>query len=268
MFHRFISSLLSSISRLFTLRTRHVHPFTGLGLLLVISTGIHCHSSKQTTAAEDNTFISIFDGETLNGWQGDPTYWRVENGIMIGEVTPQTLLKRNTFIIWRGGSPADFELKVSYRISPMGNSGVNYRSEEIDSLPLALKGYQADIDGKDKYGLGYPRHTGQNYEERGREFLALRGQRVIIETGQKPRVIDSLGSRETLLKSIHYDGWNELHIIAKGNNLKHFINGTLMSEVTDNDTVNRRMNGIIGVQVHVGPPMKIEYKNFRLKILK
>ncbi|MBD0277319.1 MAG: DUF1080 domain-containing protein [Flavisolibacter sp.] len=268
MFHRFISSLLSSISRLFTLRNRHVHPFTGLGLLLVISTGIHCHSSKQTTAAEDNTFISIFDGKTLNGWQGNPTYWRVENGIMIGEVTPQTLLKRNSFIIWRGGSPADFELKVSYRISPMGNSGVNYRSDEIDSLPLALKGYQADIDGKDKYGLGYPRHTGQNYEERGREFLALRGQRVIIETGQKPRVIDSLGSRETLLKSIRYDGWNELHIIAKGNNLKHFINGTLMSEVTDNDTVNRRMNGIIGVQVHVGPPMKIEYKNFRLKILK
>ncbi|MBD0296919.1 MAG: DUF1080 domain-containing protein, partial [Flavisolibacter sp.] len=67
---------------------------------------MYCHSSKQTTAAENNTFISIFDGETLNGWQGDPTYWRVENGIMIGEVTPQTLLKRNTFIIWRGGSPA------------------------------------------------------------------------------------------------------------------------------------------------------------------
>lgn len=228
-----------------------------------------CSPGKQAVSTTaDKGFINIFDGKTLNGWEGDPKYWRVENGIMTGEVTPQTILKRNTFIIWRGGKPADFELKVSYRISDSGNSGVNYRSVEIDTLPLALKGYQADIDGKNKSGLGYPRHTGQNYEERGRQFLAIRGQRVILETGQKPKVIDTLGSQATLLKSINYDDWNDLHIVAKGNNIKHFINGTLMCEVTDNDAVNRTMSGLIGVQVHVGPPMKIEYKNFRLKILK
>ncbi|MBD0284610.1 MAG: DUF1080 domain-containing protein, partial [Flavisolibacter sp.] len=134
MFYRFISYPLSFVRRTSILKNRYVLSFIYLGLLLVIATGIHCHSSKQTTSTEDNAFINIFDGKTLNGWQGDPTYWRVENGIMIGEVTPQTLLKRNSFMIWRGGSPADFELKVSYRISPMGNSGVNYRSDEIDSL--------------------------------------------------------------------------------------------------------------------------------------
>lgn len=225
---------------------------------------ISCTSSRKAAKA-DKGFKSIFNGKTLKGWDGDPAYWRVENGVLIGEVTPQTILKRNTFIIWRGGQPADFELKVDYRISPLGNSGVNYRSEEIDTLKYALKGYQADIDGKDKYGDGFPRHTGQNYEERGRQFLALRGQRVMLQTGQKPKIIDTLGSREDLLKSIKFSDWNELHIVAKGNDLKHYLNGRLMSEVTDNDTVNRKMSGLIGVQVHVGPPMKIEYRKFRLK---
>jgi hypothetical protein len=209
----------------------------------------------------------MFNGKNLDGWEGDPKYWRAENQEIIGEVTPATLLKVNTFLIWKGKAPQNFDLTVEYRISPKGNSGVNYRSTRVDSLPFALKGYQADIDGKDKYGLGYPRHTGQNYEERGRQFIATRGQRTILETGKPPRLIDSLGTKQQLLKSINYDGWNALRIVAQGNNLKHYINGKLMSEVTDNDTLNRKMDGLIGVQVHVGPPMKIEYRNFKLKKL-
>jgi hypothetical protein len=215
----------------------------------------------------DDGFKPMFDGKTLKGWEGDPKYWRVEEGTIVGEVTPETILKVNTFLIWKGGQPADFELKVNYRISGKGNSGVNYRSSRVDSLPYALKGYQMDIDGKDKYNLGYPRYSGQNYEERGRQFLALRGQKTIIENG-KPRVTDSVGTKEELLKSINYEGWNELHIIAKGNKLQHYLNGKLMCEVTDNDVQNRKSDGLIGVQVHVGPPMKIEYKDFMIKILK
>ena len=238
-----------------------------LSFFMILITG--CTAAKHVSNMKtENGFREIFDGRSLKGWDGDATYWHVEDGALVGEITPQTLLKRNTFIIWRGGSPADFELKLSYRISALGNSGVNYRSVEIDTLKYALKGYQADIDGKNKYNLGYPRGSGQNYEERGRQFLALRGQRVVIEAGAKPKLLDSLGSQQTLLKSIHYDDWNELHIIAKGSNLKHYINGTLMSEVIDNDTVNRTMSGLIGVQVHVGQPMKIEYRNIRLKVLK
>jgi hypothetical protein len=244
---------------------KNIHLITALFFIIM---GAACSATKKIALGKRDGFVNIFNGKTLEGWDGDTTYWRVENGALIGEVTSKTLLKRNTFIIWRGGQPADFELLVNYRISSHGNSGVNYRSIELDTLKYAMKGYQADIDGKDKYNLGYPRYTGQNYEERGRQFLALRGQRVVIETGKPPKMVDTLGTREALLKSINYDGWNELHIIAKGNNLKHYINGTLMSEVTDNDTENRKMSGLIGVQVHVGPPMKIEYKNFRLKVLK
>jgi hypothetical protein len=242
-----------------------INHFSHLVILLLLFSTLACRSPKTLS---NQGFQPIFDGRTLNGWKGDSVYWRVENGVMIGEVTPQTLLKRNSFLIWTGGQPGNFELRVEYRISAKGNSGVNYRSQEIDTLPFALKGYQADIDGKDKYGLGYPRYTGQNYEERGRQFLALRGQSVIIETDEKPRVIDTLGSQEALLKSINYNDWNRLYIVAKGNRIQHFINGNLMSEVTDNDTISRRMDGLIGVQVHVGPPMKIEFRNLLLKILK
>src|SRR6266852_3962499 len=90
-------------------------------------------------AADDESgYESIFDGKTLQGWEGDPKYWRVENGAIVGEVTPDTLLKRNTFIIWRGGSTKDFELKVDYRITADGNSGINYRSVEVPGAPLAM----------------------------------------------------------------------------------------------------------------------------------
>jgi 3-keto-disaccharide hydrolase len=233
---------------------------------LFTAMAISCSNSKTSTAQKD--FISIFNGKDFQGWEGDTTYWKVKGGTMVGEITPQNLLKRNSFIIWRGGQPADFELKIDYRISASGNSGVNYRSVEIDSLPFSLKGYQCDIDGKDASRVGFPVHTGQNYEERGRQFLARRGQRVAVDVDKKVVVIDTLGEREILLKSIHFDDWNEIHLVVIGNNMKHYINGTLMSEVTDNDTSNRTMKGLIGVQVHVGPPMKVEFRNIRLKTYK
>src|SRR5437660_12610053 len=108
--------------------------------------------AKQSAAANDEAgFELIFDGKTLKGWEGDPKYWRVENGALVGEITPETLLKQNSFIIWRGGSTKDFELKVEYRISANGNSGVNYRSVEVPAAPWAMRGYQADIDGRNRY---------------------------------------------------------------------------------------------------------------------
>src|SRR5476651_1632721 len=213
-------------------------------LLIVLSLGV-IFSTFCSAKIFDKGFVPMFDGKTLNGWEGDPKYWRAENGEIIGEITPETIIKVNTFLIWKGGHPADFEIKVSYRISDKGNSGVNYRSVRVDSLPYALKGYQADIDGKEKYGLHYPRYSGQNYEERGRQFLALRGQRTVIDANGKTRVTDSLGTKEELLKSINYDGWKDLNIIAKGNNLKRYINGKLRSEVTDNDPADLKIQHLI-----------------------
>ncbi len=207
---------------------------------------------------DESGFERIFDGRSLAGWDGDPVYWRVEDGVLVGEVTPATLLKQNSFIIWRGGTTRDFELKLEYRVSERGNSGINYRSEEIAGQRYALKGYQADIDGQQRY-------TGQNYEEKGRTFLAMRGDISRVDADGKARVVGSVGSKDELARKVKNGDWNEVHIIARGNVLTHLVNGQVMSVVVDDDAVRRKFDGLLGVQVHVGPPMKIEFRNIRLK---
>lgn len=211
--------------------------------------------------SDDTTgFQSIFDGKTLSGWDGDPAFWRAEGGSIIGETTAAAPLKSNTFLIWRGGKPKDFELKLEYRINNT-NSGIQYRSVEVpDAGKWVLKGYQADIDAQNRY-------TGQIYEERGRGFLALRGQFTYIAEGQKPRVRGSLGDGDALKQLIHVNDWNKLHLIARGNVLTQILNGQVMSMVIDDDTANRAMEGLLGIQIHVGPPMKIELRNLWLKTL-
>jgi hypothetical protein len=229
---------------------------------LSLGTALLAQTPAQTPVpAPETGFVPIFDGRTLNGWDGDPVYWRVEHGCIVGEITPATIIKRNTFLIWRGGTPKDFELKVEYRISDRGNSGINYRSVELTDAKWSLAGYQADIDGPGKY-------TGQNYEERGRTFLALRGQMTGIAEGAKPALIASLGDSDALKAFVKTgDEWNEYHLIIRGNTLVHILNGHVMSVVLDDDAKHRKFDGLIGVQVHVGPPMKVEYRNFRLKTL-
>ncbi len=245
-------------------------------ILLSINGFAQAGRNHPKTKSNRDGYKSIFNGKTLAGWKGDQTYWRVENGNLVGEVTPETLLKTNSFIIWQDGLPANFELKLEYRITESGNSGINYRSDVLSDNPNALRGYQADIDGKNRY-------TGQNYEERKRTTLAYRGEKVRIENTKKldslkqnikancwqsREVIGSLGSSDSLKTNIKANAWNQVHLIIKGNILQHYINGVLMSEVIDNDTVNQAFSGHLGVQVHVGPPMKIEYRNIQLKNLK
>lgn len=205
-------------------------------------------------------FVSIFNGTSLDGWDGDPKYWRVEDGCLVGEITPETIVKRNTFIIWRGGQPADFELKLQYRVSDRGNSGINYRSVQLTDAAWSLAGYQADLDGQDRY-------NGQNYEERGRTFLAMRGQLVRLTPGNKPAVLSSLGESDAIKAVFQRGEWNEYHLVIRGNILVHSLNGRVMSVVIDDDPAKARTDGLIGVQVHVGPPMKVEYRNIRLKTL-
>lgn len=221
------------------------------------------------TAQKKDGFVPIFDEKTLKGWEADTAYWRVENGILVGEITANKRLKTNTFIIWRGGEPGDFELKLEYKISKDGNSGINYRSVSVTEVPYALKGYQADVDGMNRY-------TGQNYEERGRTTLAYRGQTTKVnkatggETTKNNAWINTEvvkhANKDSLQQFIKPD-WNEIHLIIKGNRLQHFVNGVLMSDVTDNDEANSKRKGLLGMQVHVGPPMKVEYRNIRLKQL-
>src|ERR1700678_4481901 len=156
---------------------------------------------------DESGFRAIFDGKTLDGWEGDPKYWRAAGGVMTGEITPSTLIKSNTFLIWRGGTPRDFELKVDYRITSGGNSGVNYRSVVVpDTVTpdnrFAMRGYQCDIDGENRY-------TGNNYEEKGRLFLAVRGQVTHVTGTRAPIILSSLGDYKELASLITTD-WNSI----------------------------------------------------------
>ena len=115
-------------------------------------------------------FDKIFDGATLTNWDGDPTFWRVEGGAIVGETTAEKPVTENTFLIYRGSEPDNFELKLEFRMNST-NSGVQYRSRQLTGAvgKWVLCGYQADIDFANSY-------TGMLYEERGRPgFLAPRG---------------------------------------------------------------------------------------------
>jgi len=233
---------------------------------------------KRPSKQAKSDFISIFNGKNLDGWEGDSTYWRVENGNLVGEVTPETILKRNSFIIYKKEQPENFELKLEYRISALGNSGINYRSEMIEGMPFALRGYQCDIDGRNRF-------TGQNYEERKRTTLAYMGETVTIP--QMPdsipkhnirknvkrncwqtRDVSATKLKSELVSNIKPNDWNTIHLIVKDNKMQHYVNDLLFSEVKDLDEANRSTKGYIGVQVHLGPPMKIEYRTIQLKTLK
>ena len=213
---------------------------------------------------DETGFRSIFDGQTLKGWDCDSKFWRVEGGAIVGETTAEHQPDVNIFCIWRDGKPADFELRLQYRLSgaDTGNSGIQYRSVELpDVAKWVMKGYQFDIDARQQY-------TGQVYEERGRGFLALRGQINYVPDSKKPANVGSVGDGAQLKDFIKVNDWNDVHIIARGNVLVQLMNGHLMSELIDDDKSGRKMDGLIGIQLHkTANPMKIETRNIRIKEL-
>jgi Domain of Unknown Function (DUF1080) len=214
-------------------------------------------------AAADHTgFESIFDGSSMKDWDGDPAFWRAANGALVGESSSENPIKQNTFLIWRGGAPKDFELKLEYRLSAT-NSGIQIRSVQLpagtDIGKWVMKGYQADIDAENQF-------TGQIYEERGRGFLAMRGQATLVPNSGPPRVIGNLQQTPDELKALIRAGdWNQIHLLAHGSMITQILNGAVMSMVVDEDLKNRQLRGLIGFQMHVGPPMKVEFRNIWLK---
>jgi hypothetical protein len=213
-------------------------------------------------AGEEDGFLPIFDGKSLDGWDGDPKFWRVEDGALTGQTTAENPAKGNTFLIWRQGKVDDFALRLEYRMEG-GNSGVQYRSFEKPKEwgKWVVGGYQADIEGTGQF-------SGILYGERYRGILAGRGEKTVIGDDHKPKVVGQLGDPKELFSKIDLKGWNEYHIIAQGNHIIQKINGQTMVEVTDEDTKMRRADGIIALQLHAGPPMKVEFRNIRLKELK
>ena len=228
-------------------------------------------------SSQQSEWKDLFDGKTLSGWDGDPKFWSVQDGAITGITTAENPTKGNTFIIFTDANGdhkpvefSDFEIKIEYKI-PTGNSGLQYRSFHrpggADRWRIA--GYQADYDASRKF-------AGINYGEGFRGILALRGEHATISGTKKDKkgrdipvkTVEKIGDADELQKHIKpAPEWNELHVIAKGNVLTHKINGVVTSVLTDND-VNKRLSGLIAIQLHQGPPMKMQVRSVKIKELK
>jgi hypothetical protein len=205
---------------------------------------------------------SLFNGKDLEGWDGNPIHWSVEDGAIVGVNTKENPTKGNTFLIWKGGNLKNFDLTLECKIDS-GNSGIQYRSfikpGEHDGWRIG--GYQADFESGDKY-------SGICYGEAFRGILCMRGDRTTLsrdQSGKLVKTVEKIGETTKLGLSIKKKDWNTYRIVADGFRFRHYINGEKMCELIDEDEKERRAEGLLAFQVHAGPPMKVYFRNIVLK---
>ncbi len=219
-------------------------------------------------ADPDAGFVSVFNGKDLTGWDGDSRLWSVKDGAIRGETTQENPATHNTFLIWKDGKLKDFILKIKFRIQN-GNSGIQYRSKEFNKWRIA--GYQAEVCNEN--GVGFL------YHEAGRASLVSVGDMVVIDESGDKDVVGKVSDVKALRDAGFYKerDWNEYTIIARGNHILHYLNGYPTVELIDNDRVTKddpqdrkgaQREGVLALQIHVGPPMVVEFKDIRIKHLK
>ena len=238
-----------------------------LGLAAIVSA-----QHGKALADDAGGFVSLFNGKSLEGWDGNPSLWSVEEGCITGRTQADPKLTHNTFLVYTNGPVSDFELRFTYKIVN-GNSGVQYQSKVMEQGKFGpiVGGYQADFEAGKTY-------SGILYEERGRGILAQRGQKTVIKEPEaakegakkkdtKVEVVGEVGKSADIQAKIKHEDWNDYVIIAKGNHLQHFINGQQTIDVTDEQEGKAAKSGVLALQIHVGPPMTVQFKNLRVKKL-
>lgn len=235
---------------------------------LALATGWLVTPRSGSAADIEPGFQSLFNGKDLTGWAGRTNHWSVQDGAITGVTTKENPAKGNNFLIWRGGTVDDFELRLSYKIVAnntveFANSGIQYRSIEKSNFVAA--GYQADFEaGKTYSGILYDEAGGAG----GRGIMAARGEKVVWDENCKKQVVGSVGKSEEIQAAIKKEDWNEYEVIAKGNHIVHKINGVTTVDVTDNCESKRLKSGILALQLHAGQPMTVQFKRIRIRSLK
>jgi hypothetical protein len=217
------------------------------------------------TAPPDPEGMKPLFTKDLEGWDGNPKLWSFKDGVVRGETTKENPTKGNTFLIWKGGTLGDFDLRLTFRIKTdasgkKGNSGIQYRSKQIESPnnSWVVSGYQAEVEDT-------PGKVGFLYHERGRGYLCNVGEKTVIGEDGKPQVVGKLGDKKAIGDTYKVSDWNDYIIIARGKHLVHYLNGIQTIDVIDNDPKGGALSGILALQIHAGPPMLVEFKNVRLK---
>ena len=233
---------------------------------------------------ERDRWTSLFDGRTLEGWSGHPDVWRVEDGAIVAASTAQRRIG-STHIIWTGGEPSDFELKLEVKLDGDIHSGIAYRSFVDPTRATGRQGAGPARGGASAAGPAVPsdprwtlygpgldfdqdRKMAGNVEERGtpRREIAWRGGIVRAEAGKRPRLIGTLGDAGALMEAIKTDGWNQVHIVARGNTVTHIINGQVMAVLIDDDPTYFRSAGRIGLQIEMYGTGTVYFRDIWLKI--
>lgn len=212
---------------------------------------------------------SIFNGGDLAGWDGDPRLWSVKDGVLRGETTAENPAQGNTFILWKSGTTKDFELRLSFRCNNSNNSGIQYRSKHITASkvnnPWVVRGYQHEIRNE----IQLPSVSGFLYDEGGkRGRLCLVGEQATWGDDGKQVVEAALIDQPGFEKLFRLDDWNDVVIIARGNQIQHYLNNTLILDFADNDPERALQEGILALQLHAGRPMWVEFRNIRIKDIK
>jgi hypothetical protein len=236
-----------------------------LTLLTVASLAI---GAFNTAVAEDEGFRTIFNGKDLSGWNGDPRLWSVKDGVIHGETTAENAANGNTFLIWTEGRTKNFELRLTFRCNATNNSGIQYRSKHITEGKVrnewVVRGYQHEIRNENTL----PNVSGFIYDEGGkRGRVCLVGDKAVWKDGRK-HVSETLIDAAAYAKLFKVDEWNDVVIIADGNHIQHYMNGTLVMDFTDEAADLALLDGILALQLHAGKPMWTEFKNIRIKELK
>lgn len=227
--------------------------FTALATGLLLANA----AFSQDPAASQGTDIFNPADKLEDHWDGDPRFWKIEDGCITGQTTAEVPTEKNTFLVWKDGELDDFELTAEYKLIG-GNSGIQVRSFRLPNSTWGVGGYQADFEAGKTY-------SGIVYGEQFRGILANRGQKTEIGDDSKPKVIEQFGKSEDLQSVVKSEDWNTIRVVCKGYNQQNFINGTKTAEVQDNDVKNRRRAGILALQLHAGPPMKVQFRSIKLK---
>jgi hypothetical protein len=225
-------------------------------------------------------YVSLFDGVSLKGWDGNSKFWRAECGEIIGESTARNP-SGNQYLVYRDVEAHDFTLKLEIKIDNAGGSGIQYRSKTgipwVPPIPLdvtanvgpvnlnwMMTGPQADFWPSTDPAS---RFTGQFYSENDpMRIMAARGN-VVEGAGLGPkRLMGNIGDPTALYNAVNPAGWNEYTVIARGGTFVQIINGQLMSVMVDDDPNSlNNQSGYFGIELEANA--KVEVRNVWLKKL-
>jgi hypothetical protein len=209
---------------------------------------------------------TLFNGSDLTGWDGDPRLWSVRDGVIHGETTPEAKAEGNSFLIRKELALKDFELRLQFRCNAANNSGIQYRSRHItEGNPKnawVVRGYQHELRNESKM----PNVAGFIYDEGGkRGRICLVGEKAEWVDGKK-KVTGELIDADAFAKLFKLDDWNEVRIVARGDRVRHFMNGTETLDFTDAPDLALR-EGILALQLHAGAPMWVEFREIAVRDL-